>query len=109
MFPREFGEFAAEVAVAGNLAEIRGAQIEALDDRRRTHIHGRNQLLNLFAGNFFRAEGIDQHGNRLGQRCIPAPCGEKKLFRHAVNYLKGSYSASARPRCCLGRADLLVS
>ena len=23
------------------------------------------------------------HGNRLGRRCIPAPCGAKRLFRHA--------------------------
>ena len=29
------------------------------------------------------AFGRKAHGNRLGQRCIPAPCGEKKLFRHA--------------------------
>ena len=63
--PRHILGVFAEVAVAGNLAEPRAAQVKALDDRGRAHIHGGDERLNLFAVNLLRAEGIDQHGNRL--------------------------------------------
>ena len=65
LLPRHILGVLAEVAVAGNLAEPRAAQVKALDDRGRAHIHGGDERLNLFAVNLLRAEGIDQHGNRL--------------------------------------------
>ena len=60
LLPRHILGVLAEVAVAGNLAEPRAAQIKALDDRGRAHIHGGDERLNLFAVNLLRAEGIAQ-------------------------------------------------
>ena len=38
-------------------------------------------------------------GNRLGRRCIPAPCREKRLFRHAEAACPNGQAASAFCGC----------
>ena len=43
--------------------------------------------------------GRKAHGNRLGRRCIPAPCGEKRLFRHAEAACPNGQAASAFCGC----------
>lgn len=67
MFPREFGEFAAEVAVAGGLLVDGAEQIEALRDVVGAQVeHFTHGLGEHFVRDIARAEGGHQHGHGLG-------------------------------------------
>ena len=66
LFPRHILGVRAKVTIAGNLAEIRAAQVKTLDDGSRTHIYAGDQLLNLFLCDLLGAERVNQYGNRLG-------------------------------------------
>ena len=67
MFPREFGEFAAEVAVAGGLLVDGAEQIEALRDVVGAQVeHFTYGLGEHFVRDIARAEGGHQHGHGLG-------------------------------------------